>query len=158
VQVGSFSDAGNAQALAQQLRNQGVAAYVAGGHAADSAGSASGYMVRSVAVRSNSSARRLARQYRLAGYRAHIVPAGNGKVAVAVGTYASKGHADALVSALNRQGLYGAVHYAEGAPAQPVASGGLARVYVGRYGSKQAAAAKMRQLQSQGIPAAVTSY
>jgi cell division septation protein DedD len=151
VQVGSFSDAGNAQQLVNQLRAQGIQAYMSGG---GSAAMGSGQLVRSVGVRSRSNARRLLAQYRAAGYPARIVSLGNGLMAVSAGVYASPERAQAAVANLNQRGLY-----ATSSPAQGVrtTSGGMARVYIGAYGSRGQAAAKMRQLQQQGIPAAVTT-
>jgi cell division septation protein DedD/outer membrane biosynthesis protein TonB len=149
VQVGSFSDTGNAQALAGQLRAQGMNAYVSGG----ATSSGAGQLVRSVGVRSNANARRLLAQYRAAGYPARIVSLGNGLKAVSAGVYSSPERAQQVVATLNQRGLYAT----SGATAGVTSGGGMARVYVGAYKSRTQAAAKMRQLQQQGIPAAVTA-
>lgn len=151
VQVGSFSDAGNAQQLVSQLRAQGINAYMSGG---GGTAMGSGQLVRSVGVRSRSNARRLLAQYRAAGYPARIVSLGNGMMAVSAGVYGSADRAQAVVAHLNQRGLYATTSASQGVR---TAGGGMARVYIGAYGSRTQAAAKMRQLQQQGIPAAVTT-
>jgi cell division septation protein DedD len=151
VQVGSFSDSGNAQQLVSQLRAQGINAYMSGG---GGTAMGSGQVVRSVGVRSRTNARRLLAQYRAAGYPARIVSLGNGMMAVSAGVYGSADRAQAVVASLNQRGLYATTSAAQGVR---TAGGGMARVYIGAYGSRGQAAAKMRQLQQQGIPAAVTT-
>lgn len=152
VQVGSFSNSANAAALAGQLRAKGIPAYVSG---AGTTYSGSGYMVRSVAVRSRASANTLLAQYRRAGYPAHLINVGGGEMAVAAGVYPSHAAAQAAIARLNARGLFGLIHATGGSV--PV-SHGLARVWIGGYSNRAAALGELHRLQAQGVPAAIVSY
>lgn len=143
VQVGSFTEAANANNLLTALKAKGYSdAYL------DNGGSVVGaYAVRSTVVNSTGKANELKTQFAAAGHPGSVVNLGSGKYALQLGIYSSRGSADNLARELNAQGMF--VSVASGATKRV----GATRVRVGNYPNLAAANQTAAKLRADGVPA-----
>lgn len=143
VQVGSFTDPGNANNLLSALKAKGYAAAYLDGN-----GTITGaYAVRSTVVDSTAKANALKSEFSAAGHPGSVVSVGKGKYAIQLGIYSSRSSAQNLASELNAQGMF--VSVASGATKQV----GATRVRVGNFDSLAAANQFATKLRADGIPA-----
>ncbi len=141
VQVGAFSEPGNATRLIASLRARGYQAFSGSG-----AGVVGGrFSVFSNTVDTEAKAAQLARQFKAAGRESRVVRQGR-NYAVSLGTFTTQEAASELVSRLNARGLFATVSGHAGTIGR---SHGPNRVMVGHYASYAEAAAAASRLRSQ---------
>lgn len=145
VQVGAFSEPGNATRLIASLKAKGYLAYPGGQSVV-----AGHFSVYSNTVDTHAKALELAKQFQAAGQHPRVIRHG-GHYVVWLGSFGSQGAAQGLVHRLNAKGLFASVSGHAGTSAH---ASGPNRVMVGHYSSlaaAEAAASRLRAVVGAGI-------